>query len=89
MEARQIQCIVTEADRHGHRAISELRGPGWRLSLEEMMQAIERGEIFFLTLDGESYSVSVGTDAGGRKYLRTALGEDSSSMLLRLRECPA
>ena len=89
MAARQIHCIVTESDRFGERRITGLRGRGWSLTVEEAFEAIRSGEVFFATLEGQSYSVVVGTAKDGRKFLRTALGEDNPAMLLRLRECPA
>ena len=76
MAAREIECIVVERDRLGRRVLTHVGGSGWRLSLEEATCAIRSGSLFFVTLQGESYLVSL-----------EALVEGGSSMLFRLKEC--
>jgi hypothetical protein len=89
--AQQIHHIITRRDPMGRREITHVggvlpSGERWRLTVEEAIAAVRAGTIYFVTLEGESYIVAVGTDPSGRRFLRTALGESDSSMLLRLPE---
>ncbi len=92
MPAVQIDCICTERDAFNRRCITHVGGPGssgerWKLSFEEVIRALQSGTIYFATFNAESYIVTFGVDPAGRRFLRTALGEPDSSMLLRLPEC--
>jgi len=90
--AQQIDCVCTEPDPLGRRLITHVGGPQasggrWKLSVDETIRALQTGSIYFVTFEAESYIVTVGTGPGARRFLRTALGEADSSMLLRLPEC--
>ena len=90
--AQQIDCVTTARDPAGRRQIAYVGGPSvgggrWQLSVEDAIRAIQSGSVFFVTFEAESYIVSIGTAPDGRRYLRTAMGEADSSMLLRLKEC--
>lgn len=87
MAAKQIDCVLTGRDRNGQRRVTHVGGPGWRLTVEEVIRAIDAGEIFFVTWEAESHIVSVGPRVDGERRLCTALGDDESSLLLRLKEC--
>lgn len=89
--AQQIDCISTERDPLGRRRLTHVGGPQadggrWKSSVDEAIRALQAGSIYFVTFEAESYIVTVGTGPGGRRFLRTALGEADSSMLLRLPE---
>jgi len=90
--AQQIDCVTTARDSVGRRQITRVGGPTvgggrWQLGVDEAVRAIQAGSVFFVTFEAESYIVSVGTAPDGRRFLRTAMGEADSSMLLRLKEC--
>ena len=90
--AQQIDCVTTARDPVGRRQVTRVGGPTvgggrWQLSVDEAIRAIQSGSVFFVTFEAESYIVSVGTSHDGHRYLRTAMGEADSSMLLRLKEC--
>ena len=90
--AQQIDCVTTARDSVGRRQITRVGGPKvgggrWQLNVDEAIRAIQSGSVFFVTFEAESYIVSVASAPDGRKFLRTALGEADSSMLLRLKEC--
>lgn len=87
MPAKLIDCVSVGRDVLGRRTLTHVGGAGWRLSVGETVQAIRSGRIFFVTVAAESYIVSIGTASDGTPFLRTALGEEDSSMLLRLPEC--
>ena len=88
MPAKLIHCVTVARDSIGRRTLTHVGGPDWMLSVAEAVRAIQTGTIFFVTVAAESYIVSVGAAPDGSPYLRTALGEEDSSMLLRLPECP-
>ena len=67
--------------------LTHIGGTGWQCSVAQAAEAIRAGTIFFVTIAAESYIVSIGSRGNGEIFLRTALGEEDSSMLLRLPEC--
>jgi hypothetical protein len=94
MPAVQIDCICTERDAFNRRQITHVSGPGtdadgerWKRDVAEVVRALQSGTIYYATFNAESYIVTFGVDPAGRRFLRTALGEADSSMLLRLPEC--
>ena len=58
-------------------------GTQWLLSLERVIEAIERGERYFIECGSESMLVSVMRDGDGRKTLSVGV-EPSASRLLQL-----
>lgn len=65
-------------------------GGGWRITQEDAIQKIERGEWqFYVAVGvGKSVWVEVAVSRFGNKYLRTEGDDDTRNNLLSLPECP-
>jgi hypothetical protein len=85
----QITCI-TKVDRYDPaERISHVGGIGWKLTLDDAIARIERGEWqFYVHVKGQSVWVVVATSRFGNKYLKTQNDGHDENNLLSLPECP-
>ena len=61
----------------------------WKLSLDQAIDGVERGEWqFYVSVNGSSTWVIVATSRSGRKYLKTQADGEQPNNLLSLPECP-
>ena len=88
----QIMCINKNNRTDPTERITHVGGAGgsrWKLTLDDAISKIERGEWkFYTSVNGKSVWVVVATSASGRKYLRTEADSRESNNLLSLPECP-
>ncbi|MDB5289448.1 MAG: hypothetical protein JWL69_689 [Phycisphaerales bacterium] len=83
----QIQCINKDPRQNTHEGITHVGGPGWRLTRQQAIDAINNGSTTFYTLvAGRRAEVAVvqGTHA---PYLRTHADGTWTDNLLALPEC--
>jgi hypothetical protein len=87
----QISCISKNPREDRYHAITHVGGYAdrqWKLTRDEAIGMIERGEWSFYTLvNGHRRQVVVASRLG-RKYLRTEADHDTPDNLLSLPECP-
>jgi len=88
----QIQCINKTDRQSAHeriRNVGGVSGTRWKLSLDDAIGKIERGEwSFFVSVGGKSVWVIVARSASGHKYLKTENDGEQPNNLLSLPECP-
>ena len=91
-QTAQIKCINKNPREDLHHSITHVGGFGtsqWKLTKEDAIGRIERGEWSFYTLvNGHRRDVIV-SSRNGRKYLKTTADNDTPDNLLSLPECPA
>ena len=87
----QIRCINKTYRHDPHDRISHVggfQGTHWKLTLDDAIGKIERGEWqFYVDVGGKGVWVIVAT-LHGRKYLKTQNDGDQPNNLLSLPECP-
>lgn len=88
----QIKCINKQPRNDPYHRITHVGGyvtSQWKLTLDDAIGKIERGEWQFYTLSpqGHRQNVVVATRLG-RKYLKTEADHDTPDNLLSLPECP-
>lgn len=89
----QIKCINKSDRMNAHERIRSVgginaNGTRWKLSQQEAIAGIERGEWkFYVSAGGKSVSVIVAT-RNGNKYLKTENDGEHPNNLLSLPECP-
>jgi Protein of unknown function (DUF3892) len=87
--ACRVTCISRAADRITALGCTDANGTFRTLTLEEVVRSIEAGEqVFYVTLEDQSYLVIVGTDRSGNKYVKTVRDDDDYTSLLELADCP-
>lgn len=90
-QSAQIKCINKNPREDRHNSITHVGGYGtsqWKITKEEAIAYIERGEWSFYTLvNGHRRDVIVAS-RNGRKYLKTTADSDTPDNLLSLPECP-
>lgn len=90
----QIKCINKTDRMNPHERILALGGVNsdgtrWRLSQENAITSIERGEFrFYVSVHGKSVWVIVAKSRFGNKYLKTEDDGEQPNNLLSLPECP-
>jgi len=91
----QILCINKTDRFSAHERIRNIggRNPGgdrWRLTLDEAIRGIERGEWSFYVERpaGDRVDVVIATSAYGNRYLKTTADGEQPNNLLSLPECP-
>jgi hypothetical protein len=79
-------CKIECATRSGGFAGTDGEGRPWKLSREELIRAIQKdGMTCFVTFEGHSHLVTLGTDGAGSPSLVTFMGELEA---LPLPTCP-
>lgn len=88
----QIKCINKTNRSDPSERISHVGGfvtSHWKISLNDAISKIERGEwSFFVEVDGDRVEVVVTKSRYGNKYLKTVADGDLPNNLLHLPECP-
>lgn len=89
----QIKCINKDPRLDPYHAITHVGGyvtDHWKLTLDDAINKIERGEWNFYVEQpkGDSVWVKVATSKYGNKYLKTEADGDEPNNLLSLPECP-
>ena len=93
-QTAEIKCVNKRDRPNPHERITHVGGVGatrWKLTQEEAIGMIERGEWnFFVALPNSTKTVwvEVATSRFGNKYLRTEGDDDTRNNLLSLPECP-
>ena len=82
----QVTCIKTMY--RSHEGITELGGPGWRGTRQEVIQAINAGNVFYTFVGGQRANVGIRTEAGKAPYLQTHADGYWNNNLLALSDCP-
>lgn len=88
----QITCINKVPRNDPNESITHVGGfitSAWKLTLDDAIGKIERGEWnFYVHVGGKSVWVVVATSRAGNKYLKTEADSSTSNNLLSLQECP-
>jgi hypothetical protein len=92
-QTAQIKCINKIPRADPYHAITHVGGFGqsqWKLTLDDAIGKIERGEWKFYVSrpQGDTVWVVVAVSRAGNKYLKTEADGDEPNNLLSLPECP-
>lgn len=91
MNTFQVKCINKNPREDRYHSITHVGGFGtsqWKLTLQDAIGRIERGnEGFYTLVNGHHRKIVVATRLG-RKYLKTEADQDTPDNLLSLPECP-
>jgi hypothetical protein len=82
---KQVTCVKTHSS---HEGITELGGPGWRATRQQVIAAIDAGTVFYTLVGGRRANVGVQTEAGKAPYLQTHADGYWNNNLLALQSCP-
>ena len=92
VQTARIMCINKSDRTNAHERITHVGGLAtsqWKLTQEDAIEKIERGEWkFWVHTRGESVWVVVGVSRYGNKYLKTQADGEQPNNLLSLPECP-
>lgn len=92
MNTTRIQCINRTERMIPHERITHIGGYAnsqWKITVDEAIVKIERGECAFFVQDSRrTVGVVVAVSPSGKKYLKTETDGDQPDTLLRLPECP-
>ena len=91
-QTAQIKCINKNPREDRHHSITHVGGFGtsqWKLTKDDAIGKIERGEWTFFTMVGGVRADVIVASHLGRKYLKTKADRDTPDNLLSLPECPA
>lgn len=89
----QITCINKSDRQNAHERITRIGGNNadgkpWRLTLQDAIAGIERGEWqFYVYVGGHKVYVIIAKSASGHKYLKTQNDGEHQNNLLSLPEC--
>jgi hypothetical protein len=89
----EISCINKTPRSDPHLRISHIggsnpNGTSWKMSEDQAIASMEKGEYaFFVSRGGNSVDVVIATSAAGHKYLKTVADGELPDNLLSLPEC--
>jgi hypothetical protein len=83
---RQVTCVKTMYA--SHEGITDLGGPGWRGTRQDVINAINAGEVFYTFVGGRRADVAVHDESGKVPYLQTHADGYWNNNLLALQSCP-
>lgn len=92
--SHEILCINKNDRQNPQERITHIGGINpsltrWKLSLDEAIRSIEKGEYsFYVNRGGQRVDVIISTSKSGRKYLKTRNDGEEPNNLLSLPECP-
>jgi hypothetical protein len=82
---RQVTCVTTMYATH--EGITELGGPGWRTTRQQVISAINASAVFYALVDGKRAQVGVHEEAGKAPYPQTHADGYWNNNLLALQRC--
>ena len=90
----EVKCINKTDRQNPHERIRNIggvntNGTRWKISEDEAIAGIKRGEWrFFVSRGGNSVWVIIARSSSGREYLKTEADGEAPNNLLSLPECP-
>ncbi|SEG15565.1 DUF3892 domain-containing protein [Algoriphagus boritolerans] len=91
--SHEILCINKDDRQNPQERITHIGGKNssgtrWKLTLDEAIRSIEKGEYaFYVYRGGSKVDVIISTSRSGRKYLKTKNDGEEPNNLLSLPEC--
>ena len=82
---RQVTCVTTMSA--SHEGITELGGPGWRATRQQVISSINAGAVYYTLVDGRRVRVGVREETGKAPYLQTHADGYWNNNLLALQRC--
>lgn len=84
----RITCINKSDRSNPHERITYIGGSNWKITQQEAIAGIERGEwAFYVSVNGSEVDVIVAESRFGNKYLKTVRDGEQPNNLLSLPEC--
>jgi hypothetical protein len=82
----QVTCVKTMYP--SHEGITDLGGPNWRGTRQEVITSINAGNVFYTFVGGNRANVGVRSEPGKAPYLQTYADGYWNNNLLALQSCP-
>jgi len=85
--ATRIECVNKDPRQDPHKRIQNVGGAGWKITEDQAIRNIERGERYEVSAGGRTVGVVIAKHQG-HEYLKTEADGYSPDNLLSLPECP-